>query len=251
MDAQIKEQITKYSKELRLPMFRREVEQIAIAAAKERADYEIFLLRLMEKEYETRIENRKKSQIRQAGFPSRMYLHDLDHAHLPVDAVQKLPLLERLDFIKSGQNIVLAGNPGTGKTHIATGLGLKACMQGYKVLFTTVHRLLTQLRESHSQRILRQVEAKFEKYDLVICDEFGYISFDKEGAELLFNHLSIRAGRKSTIITTNLGFDRWEEIFGDRVLTAALVDRITHKAHLVNMNGESYRLKETKELLQK
>ena len=232
-------------------MFRREVEQIAIAAAKERADYEIFLLRLMEKEYETRIENRKKSQIRQAGFPSRMYLHDLDHEHLPVDAAQKLPLLERLDFIKSGQNIVLAGNPGTGKTHIATGLGLKACMQGYKVLFTTVHRLLTQLRESHSQRILRQVEAKFEKYDLVICDEFGYISFDKEGAELLFNHLSIRAGRKSTIITTNLGFDRWEEVFGDPVLTAALVDRITHKAHLVNMNGESYRLKETKELLQK
>ncbi len=251
MDTQIKEQITKYSKELRLPMFRREVEQIAMAAAKEGDDYEIFLLRLMEKEYETRLENRKKSQIRQAGFPSRMYLHDLDREHLPVDAAQKLPLLERLDFVKSGQNVIFAGNSGTGKTHIATGLGLKACMQGYKVLFTTVHRLLTQLRESHSQLMLRKVETKFEKYDLVICDEFGYISFDKQGAELLFNHLSIRAGRKSTIITTNLGFDRWEEIFGDPVLTAALVDRITHKAHLVNMNGQSYRLKETKELLEK
>ena len=251
MDTQIKEQITRYSKELRLPMFRREFEQVAMTAAKERMDYETFLLRLMEKEYETRLENRKKSQIRQAGFPSRMYLHDLDRQHLPVDAAEKLPLLERLDFIKSGQNVVLAGNPGTGKTHIATGLGLKACMQGYKVLFTTVHRLLTQLRESHSQRMLRQVEMKFEKWDLVICDEFGYISFDKEGAELLFNHLSIRAGRKSTIITTNLGFDRWEEIFGDPVLTAALVDRMTHKAHLINMNGESYRLRETKEFLQK
>ena len=163
---------------------------------------------------------------------------------------KKLPELERLDFIANGQNIVLAGNPGTGKTHIAVGLGLKACMQGYKVLFTTVHKLLTQIRESHSERILRQLELRFEKYDLVICDEFGYVSFDKPGAELLFNHLSLRAGRKATIITTNLGFDRWEEIFGDPVLTAALVDRLTHKAHLINMNGDSFRLKETKEMNQ-
>ena len=95
------------------------------------------------------------------------------------------------------------------------------------------------------------MELRFEKYDLVICDEFGYISFDKEGAELLFNHLSLRAGRKSTIVTTNLGFDRWNEIFGDQVLTAALVDRLTHKAHQVNMNGESYKLRETKEMMKK
>ena len=109
--------------------------------------------------------------------------------------------------------------------------------------------LITQLCESQSERTLKQVENQFEKYDLVICDEFGYISFDKQGAELLFNHLSLRVGRKSTIITTNLGFDRWEEIFGDPVLTAALVDRLTHKAYLVNMNGESYRLKETKKMM--
>lgn len=165
--------------------------------------------------------------------------------------MEKLPLLERLDFIESGQNIVLAGNSGTGKTNIAIGLGLKACLQGYKVLFTTVHKLLTQIRESHSQRNLKVTEARFENYDLVICDEFGYVSFDKEGSELLFNHLSLRAGRKSTIITTNLGFERWEEIFGDPVLTAALVDRLTHKAHLINMNGESYRLKETKQMMNK
>ncbi len=119
------------------------------------------------------------------------------------------------------------------------------------MLFTSIHRLLTQLRESHSERTLRQLELRFEKYDLVICDEFGYVSFDKQGAELLFNHLSLRAGRKSTIITTNLSFDRWEEIFGDPVLTAALVDRLTHKAYLVNMNGQSFRLKETKQMNQK
>jgi DNA replication protein DnaC len=248
---EIKAQITSYSKELRLPVFRNEYEQVAQESAKDQADYETFLLRLMEREYDTRLENRKKAQIRQAGFPARLYLHDLKRELLPVDAAEKLALLERLDFIASGRNIILAGSPGTGKTHIATGLGLKACLQGYRVLFTTVHRLLTQLRESHSQLTLRQMELRFERYDLVICDEFGYISFDKEGAELLFNHLSLRAGRKSTIITTNLGFDRWEEIFGDPVLTAALVDRLTHKAHLVNMNGESYRLRETKEMMKK
>lgn len=251
MNNHINDEIIKYSKELRLPVFRRDFKQIAQEAAKEQLDYEEYLLRLMEKEFEVRLENRKKSQIRQAGFPARMYLSELQREHLPQDANKKLPLLERLDFINEGQNIVLAGNPGTGKTHIATGLGLKACLQGYKVLFTTVHRLLTQLREAHSERTLRQMELKFEKYDLVICDEFGYISFDKEGAELLFNHLSLRVGRKSTIITTNLGFDRWEEIFGDPVLTAALVDRLTHKAYLINMNGESYRLKETKQMMEK
>tara|TARA_R110000744_G_C19290426_1_gene554619 strand:- start:144 stop:899 length:756 start_codon:yes stop_codon:yes gene_type:complete len=251
MDKMINERIIEYSKELRLPVFRREFKALAKEAAAERLNYEDFLLQLMEREYEGRLENRKKSNIRKANFPSKMYLNDLNREQLPSDALEKLPLLERLDFIESGQNIVLAGNPGTGKTHIAVGLGLKASIQGYKVLFTTVHKLLTQIRESHSQRTLKTMEMRFEKYDLVICDEFGYVSFDKEGSELLFNHLSLRAGRKSTIITTNLGFERWEEIFGDPVLTAALVDRITHKAHLINMNGESYRLKETKQMMGK
>jgi DNA replication protein DnaC len=245
----VNQQIITYSKELRLPAFRRDYKELAMEAARERLDYEDYLVKLMEREYELRLENRKKAQIRNAQFPSRMYLSDLDRSQLPPAAREKLPILERLDFITSAQNVILAGNPGTGKTHIAIGLGLKACMQGYKVLFTTVHRLLTQLRESHAERTLRQVEAQFEKYDLVICDEFGYVSFDKQGAELLFNHLSLRTGRKSTIITTNLGFDRWEEIFGDPVLTAALVDRLTHKAYLIDMNGESYRLKQTRQMM--
>jgi len=245
------EDIIKYSKELKLPVFRRDFKELATEAATQRLDYEDYLLRLMEREFELRLENRKKAQIRQAGFPAKMYLTNLDRSQLPAGAQEKLPLLERLDFIKTAQNVILAGNPGTGKTHLAIGLGLKACIVGYKVLFTTVHRLLTQLRESHSDRTLRQLELKFEKYDLVICDEFGYVSFDKNGAELLFNHLSLRASRKATIITTNLSFDRWDEIFGDPVLTAALVDRLTHKAYLVNMNGESFRMKETKKMMAK
>lgn len=251
MEKDVNDQIRQYSKELRLPMFHREFLEMAKRAAIDGLRFEEYLLGLMECEYDSRSQNRKKALVRRAGFPSKMLLEDLKRDHLPQDAREKLPLLERLDFIASGQNVVLAGNPGTGKTHMAVGLGLKACLKGHRVLFTTVHRLLTQLRESHSQKTLGAMEARFEKWDLVICDEFGYVSFDREGSELLFNHLSLRTGRKSTIITTNLGFERWEEIFGDPVLTAALVDRITHRAHLVNMNGESYRIKETKKMMGK
>lgn len=251
MKIDVKEQIIKYGKELHLPIFRQMFDDYARQAAKETLSYEEYLLMLMEAEFDNRIENRKKAYIRQAGFPQKHYLHELERALLPKPAIQKLPELERLDFIQEGRNLVLAGNPGTGKTHIATGLGIKACQQGFKVLFVTVPRLLTQLRESHAERTLRQTESRFEKYDLVICDEFGYVSFDKQGAEMLFTHLSLRAGRKSTIITTNLSFDRWNELFGDPVLTAALVDRLTHKAHIINMSGESYRLRQTKELLDK
>ena len=247
----IKQQIDELSRTLHLPAFRREYEQQASQAVAESLSYEAFLLRLMELESQTREENRRKSQIRQAGFVQYKYLHDLSREDLPVDAATKLPQLEQLDFIKSGQNLILSGNPGTGKTHLATALGLKACQEGYKVLFTTVSRLLTQIRESRSQKTLRTLENRFEKFDLVICDEFGYVSFDKEGAEMLFSHLSLRCGRKSTIITTNLSFERWNEIFGDTVLTAAMVDRLTHRALMVNMSGKSFRVKETKLMMEK
>lgn len=248
---ELKQQVEQLSKELRLPVFRREFITVATEAAKEKLSYEDYLLRLMEQEYAARIENRRKAQLRQAGFVQYKYLHDLHREDLPEDAASKLPILERLDFITSGQNIILSGNPGTGKTHLATALGILACQQGYRVLFTTVPRLLTQIRESRSQKLLRTLENRFEKFDLVICDEFGYISFDKEGAELLFSHLSLRCGRKSTIITTNLSFDRWKEIFGDPVLTAAMVDRLTHRAYIVNMNGQSFRVKETRQMMEK
>jgi DNA replication protein DnaC len=248
---ELNQQIDVLCRELRLATLRKEFETIATEAARETLSYEEFLHRLLELEYNRRIENRQKAHIRQAGFVQYKYLHDINRDDLPEDAAAKLPMLERLDFIKTGQNIIFSGNPGTGKSHLATALGISACQQGYRVLFTTVPRLLTQLRESRSQKYLRMVENRFEKFDLVVCDEFGYISFDKEGAELLFSHLSLRCGRKSTIITTNLSFDRWKEIFGDPVLTAAMVDRLTHKAHIVNMNGKSFRVKETRQMMEK
>ena len=178
------------------------------------------------------------------------YLHELVMEDMPKEAQVILPELETLDFIRQGRNLVLYGNPGTGKTHIATALGIKACQQDFTVLFTSVPVLLTQIREAKSAKTLRTLQLRFEKYDLVICDEFGYVSCDKEGGELLFNHLSLRAGKKATIITTNLAFNRWNEIIKDKVLVAAMVDRLTHKAYLVNMTGLSYRLKETQKMRQ-
>ena len=247
MKNHLTQDIISYSKELRLPTFRENYESAALEAVNESLSFEQYLHGLLQQEYEARAENRKKARIRQAGFPQLKYLQDLSREDLPREAFERLPQLERLDFIRNGRNLILAGNPGTGKTHLALGLGIKACTEGFRVLFTTVPRMLTQIRESRSEKILSKLEHRFEKFDLVICDEFGYISYDKEGAELLFNHLSLRAGHKSTIITTNLSFDRWPEIFGDPTLTAAMVDRLTHRAFLINMNGKSYRVKETRQ----
>jgi DNA replication protein DnaC len=252
MDKTIMAQITQLSLDLRLPSFRKDMEEVVTQAVKEKSSYEQLLLILLKREQEIRDASRQKAQIARAGFPQYKYLQDLCREELPADGISKLPQLESLDFIGSGQNVILGGSPGTGKTHIAIGLGIKACGEGFTVLFTTVSDLLTQIRESHSERTLRSLESKFKKYDLVICDEFGYISFDKQGSEMLFNHLSLRTGIKATIITSNQSFEKWKDILGkDPVLTAALLDRLTHKAYLVNMNGESYRMKETKTLLAK
>ena len=244
---QIKE-ITKY---VRLPGVRRYLTDEIKEANMKDLSYEDFLYNLLLKEYDLRLESGKKNRIRLANFPYRKYLEELSIEDLPPDARKRLKVLKSLDFIENGQNVILAGSPGTGKTHLAIGLGIKACMAGYKVLFTTIPLLINQLKESRSERTLRGLESKFEKYDLVIADELGYISFDKEGSELLFTHLSLRAGRKSTIITTNLSFERWDEIFSDSVMTAAMIDRLTHKSYMLNMNGSSYRLKETREWLAK
>lgn len=247
MDAKnnISERVKELTREIGLPGIRSNFSNLASDSLAAGSSYQEYLLQLLEMEYSSRLKSRKASRIRQADFPYKKHLEDLQRKELPEDARHKLPELETLDFIKKGSNIVLAGNPGTGKTHIAIGIGIKACMSDFKVLFTTVPRLLTQIKECRSEKTLRALENRFQKYDLVVCDEFGYISFDKEGSELLFSHLSLRAGMKSTIITTNLPFNKWDEIFGDKVLTAALVDRLTHKAHIINMNGKSYRTKET------
>jgi DNA replication protein DnaC len=226
-----------------------ELDAMVELATRQEWSYYRLIRELLEKEHENRTEKRKKQKIRRANFPELKYLEELDVKKLPKDAQVALNELETLEFIREGRNVVLYGNPGTGKTHLATALAIRACEEDMTVLFTTVPRLLTQIRECRSQKKLTQLERNFEKYDLVICDEFGYVSCDKEGGELLFNHLSLRAGKKSTIITTNLAFNRWNEIIKDKVLVAAMVDRLTHKAFIINMTGDSYRLKETKKIM--
>lgn len=245
-----KETIYDYAAELKLLAFKEELECTLSLAAEENWNHLQFLTELLGKESARRRECRRRSRIRSAVFPQMKYLHELVMEDMPKEAQVILPELETLDFIRQGRNLVLYGNPGTGKTHIATALGIKACQQDFTVLFTSVPVLLTQIREAKSAKTLRTLQLRFEKYDLVICDEFGYVSCDKEGGELLFNHLSLRAGKKATIITTNLAFNRWNEIIKDKVLVAAMVDRLTHKAYLVNMTGLSYRLKETQKMRQ-
>lgn len=246
-----KEAVIEYSKELKLPMIRKHIDEHVQEAMQRDVSYEEFLAHLLQKECDARREASRYNRIRLAEFTHKKYLEDLVVGDLPEDAQKKLKLLKTLDFIREGRNVILAGNAGTGKTHIAIGLGIKACLEGYKVWFTTVPLLVNRIKECRSEQTLRVFQNRFEKYDLVIADEMGYISFDKEGAELLFTHLSLRAGRKSTIITTNLSFERWSEIFQDPIMTAAMIDRLTHQSYLVNMNGNSYRMKETKEWLAK
>ena len=241
------EEIDNYASYLKMPTLKRDYRDAIKEANLLDTGYDEFLWSLLQKESDCREENAKQNRIRRAGFPYKRYLEDLKTEYLPEDAQKKFKGLSSLEFITTGQNVILAGNAGTGKTHLGIGLGIKACLAGYKVLYVTVPSLINQLKESRSAQTLRAFENKFEKYDLIIADELGYISFDKEGSELLFSNLSLRAGRKSTLITTNLSFERWDEIFHDPVLTAAMIDRLTHKAYIVNMNGYSYRLKETSE----
>jgi len=244
MQLKIKNEIIENCRFLKLKGILNHFEEEETAAS----DYEDFLLRLLRYEI---IEKEKRSiecRMRSAHFPYRKYLEDLDISALPKTIQKRLPEIATLEFIEKGQNIIMIGNPGTGKTHIALGLGIKACLQGYKVLFTTVPLLVTELKECNSEQHLRYFQNRFEKYDLVIADELGYISFDREGTDLLFTNLSLRAGRKSMIVTSNLTFARWTEVFGDPAITSAIVDRLTHKAIIVDMNGDSYRLKETLEI---
>ena len=204
-------------------------------------DFEEYLYQLLQYEAAVREEKSLQNRIRRAHFPCNKFLDELEVDCLPEGMRKRLPELSSLSFIRNGQNVIMTGNPGTGKTHCAIGLGLKACEQGFSVLYTTVPYLVTELKECESTKTLKSYQRRFEKYDLVIADELGYISFDRAGADLLFSNLSLRTVGKSTIITTNLSFERWEEIFGDPVITAAMVDRLTYKAILIDMTGESYR----------
>lgn len=238
-----------YIKELKIAGIRNDLNEKLAEAYRNNTPYEELLRDLFRDAYDMRKENGRKNRIKNAKFPYKKYLDTLIVDCLPESAQAKFKELKSLKFIEENRNIIFSGNPGTGKSHLSIGLGIKACNEGYKVFFATVPQFINQLKETQSERRLTNFESKFQKYDLIILDELGYISFDQKGSELLFSFLSLRAERKSTIITSNLSFERWNEVFNDPALTAAMVDRLTHKSYVINMNGNSYRMKETKEWL--
>jgi len=242
-------EIEKLAHKLKLGYTKQNYSASISEAMDKNASYEDFLKILLTNELVHRENNGIKRRIRIARFPYLKYLGDLKYDAFPIEVANQIRELTSLKFLDEGRNVILVGNPGVGKTHTAIGLGVASCMKQKNVLYITVPNLITELKESMTLNQLTNYKKKFIKYDLVILDELGYIGFDKEGSELLFNLLSMRNETKSIIITTNLSFNRWEEIFGDPTLTAAMVDRIAHKATVINIKGDSYRIKETKEWL--
>jgi len=199
---------------------------------------EDFLCKLLEREYETRIENGISRRVKEAKFPYKKFLCDFKRNKYPEEFLPEFAELETLDFITKNENIILLGTTGAGKTHYSIALGMAACTAGKSVFFANVANLVTDLKEAMSSMQITSFRRKFERYSLVILDELGYISFDKSGAELLFNLISSRNDKGSIIVTSNLSFDRWEEVFHDPTLTAAAVDRLCHRGHILDISRD-------------
>jgi DNA replication protein DnaC len=230
--------INEYANRLLLPYIRDNYQQLVEEARHTKPDYEQFLQNLLECEWQRRAENSIIRRIKEAKFPLKKYLVDFDRKKYDEAFAPKFDELETLEFIKNKENIILIGTPGAGKTHYATALGIQACLAGKSVLFVNAPNLVVELKEIMSNLQISQFRKKFERYHLVILDELGYVSFDKAGCELLFNMLSSRNDKGSIIITTNLTFDRWEEVFQDPTLTGATIDRLAHKAHILDISRE-------------
>ena len=206
---------------------------------------------LLERENALRKENGITRRLSRAHFPYQMSFDLFTSAHLSKEVAREVRVLETLNFIEEGSNVVLIGNPGVGKTALSIALGTKACREGKTVAFINIPNLVIEIKEAMSLNQLTAYKKSFEKYDLVILDDLCYCSFNKECGEVLFNLLSSRLQKAPIIVTTNLTFNRWNEVFNDPVLTGCIVDRVAHRAHVVDMTGESYRVIETKEWLEK
>jgi len=233
-------------KTLRLPTFLREYDKVARQCAQEKADFPRYLLRLSELELIDRDRRATERRIRQARFPVIKSLDSFDFLAIP--SLNKTLVLElaRCEFLARKENLLLLGNSGTGKTHIALALGLAACQNGHRVRFLTAAALVSELLEARDEKYLLRFQKQLAAYELLIVDELGYVPLSKTGAELLFEIFSQRYERTSTLVTSNLPFDEWTEIFGSERLTGALLDRLTHHVHILEMNGDSYRLKQSR-----
>ena len=238
-----------YFKRLRLPAMARELEKCLIDSGDANLPYERFLLVLAEQEVLQREENATRLRLRQAHFPLLKTFDSFDFSVIPSLDKQKVLQLSQGEYLNQRENVILVGDAGTGKTHIALSLGISACRQGKKVAFYSTSALINAFLEARTDFKLSRLQKRLLKVDLVICDELGYVPFSPEGAQLLFGFFSDRYERGSVLITTNLPFGSWTEIFGDDRLTGALLDRLTHRCHILQFQGESYRFKESQRRL--
>lgn len=232
-------------KQLKLPTILREYDKIARECAREGVDHPRYLLRLVELELIDRERRLIERRIRAARFPAVKSLDTFDFTAIP--DLNKMLVLElaRSAFILRRENVIALGNSGTGKTHVALALGLAACQKGFTVTFTTAAALVHQLMEARDERRLLKLQRDMQSVKLLIIDELGYVPLSPTGAELLFEVFSQRYERGSTIVTSNLPFEEWTSVLGSERLTGALLDRLTHHVHILAMNGESYRLRQS------
>jgi DNA replication protein DnaC len=233
-------------KALKLPTFVREYDKVARQCAAEGVDHVRYLLRLAELEMIDREQRLVERRIRAARFPAVKSLDSYDFTALP--SLNKTLVLElaRCEYLARRENVIALGNAGTGKTHIALGLGLAACQKGLAVGFATAAALVHELMEARDEKRLLRLQRQLAACTLLIIDELGYVPLSPTGAELLFEVFSQRYERGSVIVTSNLPFDEWTSVFGSERLTGALLDRLTHHVHILEMNGDSYRLRQSK-----
>ena len=236
-----------YLKRLRLPTFLQNYGKFAEDAAQSKLSYDRYLLALADQEVAQREENRRMRRIKAARFPVLKELADFDFSCVPGLNKQRVLELARGGYLNTAESIIMVGNLGLGKTHVATALALAACRQGHRVRFYNAAGLVNELIQAQNEHQLSKFLAMALRHRLIVLDELGFIPFSSTGAQLIFQFCSTLYERVSTIVTTNLRFADWTQVFGDERLTAALLDRLTHKAHILEFTGESFRFRQRME----